>query len=148
VNGNRKRGQANRTEAAKAKAQPKATGRLQPLRLFSTPHLLYLGGQGVHRKVESEGSCGEVPGRSQWGHSMTNRSANGGQGRACLMEAKAFSFTHLHQGVCGQHGTEEQRVTSGELAEFPGGTGISGPISVKRNGERRSVSSRTAAYDL
>ena len=54
----------------------------------------------------------------------------------------------LHQGVCGQHGTEEQRVTSGELAEFPGGTGISGPISVKRNGERRSVSSRTAAYYL
>ena len=46
------------------------------------------------------------------------------------MEAKAFSFTHLHQGVCGQHGTEEQRVTSGELAESPGGTGVSEPISV------------------
>ena len=60
---------------------------------------------------------------------MTNRSANGVQGRACLTEAKALSFTHLHQGVCGQHGTEEQRATSGELAEFPGGTGISGPIS-------------------
>jgi RNA-directed DNA polymerase len=52
-----------------------------------------------------------------------------GQGRACYLGAKAFSFTHLHQGVCGQHGTEEQHVTSGELAEFPGGTGISGPIS-------------------
>jgi hypothetical protein len=47
------------------------------------------------------------------------------------MGAKAFSFTHLHQGVCGQHGTEEQRVTSGELAEFPGGAGISRPISIK-----------------
>jgi hypothetical protein len=30
---------------------------------------------------------------------------------------------HLpHQGVCGQHGTEEQRVTSGGLTESPGGT--------------------------
>src|SRR5260370_35095724 len=34
-----------------------------------------------------------------------------------------------HQGVCGRHGTEEQRVTSGELAESSGGTGVSGPIS-------------------
>src|ERR1022692_2573965 len=60
---------------------------------------------------------------------MMNRSAKGGTGRACTMEAKAFSFTHPHQGVCGRHGTEEQRVTSGELAESPGGTGVSGPIS-------------------
>jgi hypothetical protein len=36
---------------------------------------------------------------------------------------------HLHQGVCGRHGTEEQRVTSGGLAESPGGTGVSRPIS-------------------
>ena len=34
-----------------------------------------------------------------------------------------------YQGVCGRHGTEEQRVTSGELTESPGGTGVSGPIS-------------------
>jgi transposase len=53
---------------------------------------------------------------------MMNRSAKGGTGRACTMEAKAFSFTHPHQGVCGRHGTEEQRVTSGELAESSGGT--------------------------
>jgi len=45
------------------------------------------------------------------------------------MEAKAFSFTHPHQGVCGRHGTEEQRVTSGGLAKSPGGTGVSRPIS-------------------
>ena len=45
------------------------------------------------------------------------------------MEAKAFSFTHSHQGVCGRHGTEEQRVTSGGLAKSPGGTGVSRPIS-------------------
>jgi len=34
-----------------------------------------------------------------------------------------------HQGVCGRHGTEEQRVTSGGLSWSPGGTGVSGPIS-------------------
>jgi RNA-directed DNA polymerase len=58
-----------------------------------------------------------------------NRSAKGGRGRACTIEAKAFSFAHLHQGVCGRHGTEVQRVTSGELAKSPGGTGVSRPIS-------------------
>jgi hypothetical protein len=58
-----------------------------------------------------------------------NRSAKGGQGRVCTIETKAFSFTHPHQGVCGRHGTEEQRVTSGELSGSPGGTGVSGPIS-------------------
>jgi hypothetical protein len=45
------------------------------------------------------------------------------------METKAFSFTHHHQGVCGRHGMEEQRVTSGELAESPCGSGVSRPIS-------------------
>src|SRR5271157_251670 len=34
-----------------------------------------------------------------------------------------------HQGVCGRHGTEEQGVTSGGLAESLGGTGVSRPIS-------------------
>jgi len=29
-----------------------------------------------------------------------------------------------HQGVCGRHGTEEWRVTSGGLAESAGGTGV------------------------
>ena len=58
-----------------------------------------------------------------------NRSAKGGIGRACTIEAKALSFTHLHQGVCGRHGTEVQRVTSGGLAKSPVGTGVSRPIS-------------------
>jgi hypothetical protein len=34
-----------------------------------------------------------------------------------------------YQGVCGWHGTEEQRVTLGELVRFPGGSWISNPIS-------------------
>ena len=45
------------------------------------------------------------------------------------MEAKAFSFAHLHQGVSGGHGTEVRRVTPGGLAKSPGGTGVSRPIS-------------------
>src|SRR5262249_29841588 len=51
-------------------------------------------------------------------------------GRVCTIETKASSFTHHRQGVCGQHATEEQCVSSGELAESPGGAGVSGPISV------------------
>ena len=34
-----------------------------------------------------------------------------------------------YQGDCGRHGTEEQRVTSGGLAESLGGTRVSRPIS-------------------
>jgi len=74
---------------------------------------------------------------------MMNRSAKGGIGRACTMEAKAFSFTHPHQGVCGRHGTEEQRATSGGLAKSPGGTGVSRPISESEvASEARSVVGR------
>src|SRR6266853_1709895 len=63
------------------------------------------------------------------GRPKMNRSAKGGIGRACTIVAQAFSFAHLHQGVCGRHGTEVQRVTSGGLAKSPGGTGVSRPIS-------------------
>jgi len=48
-----------------------------------------------------------------------NRSAKGGTGRACHTEAKALLIHPPHQGGCGRHGTEEQRVTSGGLAESP-----------------------------
>src|ERR1700756_5251380 len=52
-----------------------------------------------------------------------------GLGRACSIEAKALLIPPPHQGACGRHGTEEQGVTSGGLAESPGGTGVSEPIS-------------------
>ena len=52
-----------------------------------------------------------------------------GLGRACSIEAKALLIHPPHQGACGRHGTEEQCVTSGGLAESPGGTGVSEPIS-------------------
>jgi hypothetical protein len=40
-----------------------------------------------------------------------------GLGRACSIEAKALLIHPPHQGACGRHGTEEQCVTSGGLAE-------------------------------
>jgi hypothetical protein len=40
-----------------------------------------------------------------------------------------------NQGVCGRHGTEEQRVTPGELVGFLSGIRISDPISEERNGK-------------
>ena len=59
------------------------------------------GGQGVHREVESEGFEekyravveGAIPGR-------TGR-PKVGQGRACTMEAKAFSSTHRTKVFAG-----------------------------------------------
>jgi hypothetical protein len=122
------RAKPNRNAAAKAKAQPRATGRLKPLSLFSTFLLLYFGGQGVHREVESEGPAekyraaidGETrdkPVSQRWVRSSP------------LFGGEGVLIHPPHQGVCGWHGTEEQHVTSGELAEFPGGAGISGPIS-------------------
>lgn len=58
-----------------------------------------------------------------------NRSAKGGA-RSSLHYGGEGELIHPpHQGVCGRHGTEEQCVTSGELAQSPGGTGGSEPIS-------------------
>ena len=89
------------------------------------------GGQGVHREVGSGGlaeNCravveGAIPRR-------TGR-PKVGQGRACTMEAKALLIHPPHQGVCGRHGGEDQWVTPGELMRFPGGSGISDPISLQ-----------------
>ena len=58
-----------------------------------------------------------------------NRSAIGGQGRVCEMKTKAFSFTRRTKVIAGGTVRKNNDVTSGELAESPGGTGVSGPIS-------------------
>lgn len=58
-----------------------------------------------------------------------NRSAKGGARSSLHYEGEGVLIHPPHQGVCGRHGMEEQCVTSGGLAGFPGGTGISGPIS-------------------
>ena len=58
-----------------------------------------------------------------------NRSAQGGARSSLHFRDEGVLIHPPHQGDCGRHGTEEQRVTSGELTESPGGTGVSGPIS-------------------
>jgi len=58
-----------------------------------------------------------------------NRSAKGGARSSLRFEDEGVLIHPPQQGDCGRHGTEGQRVTSGELAESPVGTGVSGPIS-------------------
>src|SRR6202158_2961416 len=63
------------------------------------------------------------------GKPKMNRSAKGGARSSLHFQDEGVLIHPPHQGDCGRHGTEEQRVTSGELTESPGGTGVSGPIS-------------------
>jgi hypothetical protein len=65
------------------------------------------GGQGVHREVESEGLEKKYRAVINGGYPVMNRSAKGGTGRACSIEAKAFSFTHRIKVVAG--GTVRKR---------------------------------------
>ena len=58
-----------------------------------------------------------------------NRSAKGGARSSLNYGDEGILIHPPHQGVCGRHGTEEQRVTSGGLAESPAGFGVSDPIS-------------------
>ena len=68
--------------------------RIQPRRTWSHRTQHYPGGQGVHREVESEGH--EEKYRVVVDGAIRRRSGRPkvGQGRACTMEAKAFSSTH------------------------------------------------------
>jgi hypothetical protein len=60
---------------------------------------------------------------------MMNRSAKDGA-RSSWHYGSEGVLTHpSYQGVCGRHGTEDLDVTPGGLVGFPGGTGISDPIS-------------------
>ena len=74
---------------------------------------------------------------------MTKWSAKGGARSSLHYEGEGVLIHPPHQGVCGLHGTEERRVTSGGLAESPGGTGVSRPISgSERASEARPVDGR------
>src|SRR5512135_3738631 len=61
---------------------------------------------------------------------MMNRSAKGGARSSPHYGGEGVLIHPPHQGVCGRHGTEEQGVTSGGLAESLSGIGVSEPISV------------------
>jgi hypothetical protein len=77
--------------------------------------------KGMRRSVGLQ-SMGTIP--------KMNRSAKGGARSSLHFWDEGVLIHPPHQGVCGQHGTEEQRVTSGELTESLGRTGVSRPISV------------------
>ena len=62
---------------------------------------------------------------------MMNRSAKGGARSSPHYRGEGVLIHPPYQGVCGRHGREDQDVTPGELVRFPGGTGISEPISRK-----------------
>ena len=92
-------------------------------------NLRFSGGQGVHREVESEGHEEKYRAVIEGAAPTMNRSAKGGARSSLQYEGEGVLIHPPHQGVCGRHGTEEQRVTSGGLAESAGGTGVSRPIS-------------------
>ena len=89
----------------------------------------FCGGQGVHREVESEGHEEKYRAVIEGAAPKMNRSAKGGARSSLQFGGEGVLIHPPHQGVCGRHGTEEQRVTSGELARSPGGSGVSKPIS-------------------
>jgi len=92
------------------------------------------GGQGVHREVESEGFAEKHRAVAKGATPQANRSAKDGT-RSSLHYGGEGALIHpSHQGVCGRHGVEDQCVTPGGLTGFPGGTGISAPISESEMG--------------
>ena len=65
-----------------------------------------------------------------------NRSAEDGA-RSSLHYGGEGVLTHpSNQGVCERRGTEDLDVTPGGLVAFPGGTGITDPISREMKWER------------
>jgi hypothetical protein len=60
---------------------------------------------------------------------MMNRSAKGGARSSLHYGDEGVLIHPPHQGVCGRHGTEEQRVTSGALTESSGELESNNPIS-------------------
>jgi hypothetical protein len=73
-----------------------------------------------------------------------NRSAKDGNRSSLHYGGEGVLIHPSNQGVCGQHGAEEQSVTPGELVGFLNGNRISDPISEERKGKRSLASSRTA----
>jgi hypothetical protein len=102
----------------------------------------FCGGQGVHREMESEGHEEKYRAVIEGAAPTMNRSAKGGARSSLQFGGEGVLIHPPHQGVCGRHGTEEQRVTSGELARSPGGWSKQ-TYKRKRKGERSLVSSRT-----
>ena len=67
---------------------------------------------------------------------MMNRSAKDGARSSRHYGGEGILIHPSHQGVCERHGTEDLDVTPGGLVVFPGGTGITDPISREAKWER------------
>jgi hypothetical protein len=63
-----------------------------------------------------------------------NRSAKGGARSSLHYGGEGVLIHPPYQGVCGRHGMEDWSVTPGGLKWFPGGSGISAPISGSEKG--------------
>ena len=66
----------------------------------------------------------------------TNRSAKDGARSSRHYGGEGVLIHPSYQGVCERHGTEDLDVTPGGLVTFPGGTGITAPITRKGKWER------------
>ena len=98
--------------------------------------------------MESEGPEEKYRAVINGGYPKMNRSAKGGARSSLHYGGEGILIHPPHQGVCGRHGTEEQRVTSGGLAESPGSIGVSRPISgCERASDALSVVGRLRITD-
>jgi hypothetical protein len=96
--------------------------------------LRFAGWQGARREVGSEGHEEKYRAVIEGAIPRMNRSAKGGTRSSPHYRGEGVLIHPPNQGVCGQHGTEEQRVTSGGLTRFAVGTATSGPISASEMG--------------
>ena len=84
------------------------------------PHGLPCGGQGVARESESEGLAEQFRAVIE-----TDEPVGQSQGAVepALSRRRRFASPLMYQGVCGRHGTEDFRVTPGDLGAFVPGWG-------------------------
>ena len=94
------------------------------------------GGQGVHREVESEGLAEKYRAVIKGETPLMNRSAKDGVRSSRHYGGEGVLIHPSYQGVCERHGTEDLDVTPGGLIVFPGGTGITDPITREGKWER------------
>ena len=96
--------------------------------------MLFSGGQGVHREVESERHEEKYRAVIEGAIPEMNRSAKGGARSSPHYGGEGVLIHPPYQGVCGRHGSEDQDVTPGGLDLFSEGTERSNPISVSEVG--------------
>ncbi len=87
--------------------------------------------------MESEGLAEQYRAVVKGATPRTNRSAKDGARSSRHYFGEGVLIHPSYQGVCERHGTEDLEVTPGGLVTFPGGTGITAPITRKGKWERK-----------